>query len=147
MIKRILIALVAVAAVSASAMARDTYSRDASSLPKAAQTTLKNNFKANISVVKIEKELGRVSEYEVILNDGTEISFDRDGNWKDIEVAATKSVPSAFIPAAITQYIKTAQPNQKVIGISKERKGYEVELTNGVEMKFDKQGKFLRYDK
>ncbi len=147
MIRRILIALVAVAAVSASATARDTYSRDAASLPKAAQTTLKNNFKANVSVVKIEKELGRVSEYEVILNDGTEISFDRDGNWKDIEVAANKSVPSAFIPAAIAQYIKTSQPGQKVIGISKERKGFEVELTNGVEMKFDRQGKFIKYDK
>ena len=76
MIKRLLIALVAVIGVSAAAVARDTYAHDASVLPKAAQTTLSQNFKARVSVVKIDKDFGRISDYEVILTDGTEITFD-----------------------------------------------------------------------
>lgn len=145
--KKLLFGLVALLGISATAMARDTYAHDASVLPKAAQTTLANNFKAKVSVVKIEKDFGRISEYEVILTDGTEITFDRNGNWEDIEVSANRSVPSAFIPADIAGYIKKEQPGQKVIGISKERSGYEIELTNGVEMKFNKQGQFVKYDK
>ena len=67
-------------------------------LPKAAQTTIANNFKAKVSVVKIDKDFGRISEYEAILTDGTEISFDRDGNWDNVEVNKSASVPSSLIP-------------------------------------------------
>lgn len=147
MIKKFLIAIVAMVGIATAAMARDTYARDASVLPKAAQTTLANNFKAGVSVIKIDKDLGRISEYEVILTDGTEITFDRDGNWDNIEVGKKGSIPLAFIPQEIASYVKKNQPGQKIVGIDKERSGYEVELANGIDMKFDKQGKFVRYDK
>lgn len=147
MLKKIFIAIVAVIGLSVSAKASDTFAHDASVLPPAAQTTLKNNFKAKVSVVKIDKELGRISEYEVILTDGTEVEFDHSGNWKSVEVSASKSVPKAFIPDAVAASVKKLQPGQKVIGIEKKRNGYEVDLSNGVEMKFDKQGNFTKYDK
>ena len=145
MVKKLLIMIVAVLGISTAAMAKDTYARDASVLPKAAQTMIANNFKANVSVVKIESDFGRVSEYEVVLTDGTEISFDRDGNWDNVEVGEG-SIPKAFIPQAIADYVKANQPGQKIVGIEKERHGYDVELSNGIEMKFDKNGKFQRYD-
>lgn len=40
---------------------RDNYTHDVSKLPVAARTVLKNNFKAGVSHIKIEKDLGRVS--------------------------------------------------------------------------------------
>lgn len=143
--KKILLALIAVLGISASALAKDTYSRDVTVLPKAAQTVLAQNFKSKVSVIKIDKELGRISDYEVILTDGTEISFDRDGNWENIEVGVKSKIPSVFIPKAISNYVKTAQPGKNIVGIEKERGGYEIELSNGIDMKFDKEGKFLRY--
>ncbi len=130
----------------ATASARDKYSHDINTLPTAAQTTLKNNFKASVSHIKIDKELGRVSEYDVVLTDGSEISFDRNGNWKDVEVRKSGSVPSSFVPTAIANYIKKTQKNVKVIGIEKKKSGYEVELSNGVDMKFNSKGEFLRHD-
>lgn len=147
MIRKLLIAIIAILSVSVSATARDTYARDASVLPKSAQTILANNFKSKVSIVKIDKSFGRVSEYEVVLTDGTEITFDRNGNWDNIEVANTGAIPSALIPEAISGYVKKNQPGQKIIGIDKERSGYEIELSNGVEIKFDHQGQFVRYDK
>lgn len=146
MIKRLFIALIAVAGISTAAMARDTYAHDASVLPQAAQMTLAKNFKAEVSVVKIEKDFGRVSEYEVVLSDGTEITFDRDGNWDNIEVRKTMKIPSAFIPAAIAKYVKTNMSGENIVGIDKDRSGYDVELSNGVDMKFNKNGQFVRYD-
>lgn len=146
MMKRILMAVVVMLGFATAAMAKDTYSRDVNTLPKAAQTTLANNFKAKVSVIKIDKDLGRVSDYEVILTDGTEITFDRDGNWDNIEVGVKGKVPSAFIPTAISTYVKSHQPGQKIVGIDKERGGYEIELSNGVEMKFDKDGRFIKYE-
>lgn len=141
-----LLFLMAIGAISA-ASAKDTYAHDATVLPKAAQTTIANNFKSEVSLVKIDKNFGRVSEYEVILTDGTEISFDRNGNWDNVETSASKSVPSAFIPKGISSYVAKNHKGARVVGIDKERSGYEVELSNGIDIKFNKAGEFQRYDK
>ena len=116
MVKKLLIMIVAVLGISTAAMAKDTYARDASVLPKAAQTMIANNFKAKVNVVKIESDFGRVSEYEVVLTDGTEISFDRDGNWDNVEVGVQGSIPKAFIPQAIADYVKANQPGLSLTG-------------------------------
>ena len=144
--RRIIFILILLLSVLTAA-ARSNYSHNASDLPMAAQTVLKNNFKASVSHIKIEKDFGKVSEYDVILTDGSEITFDRNGNWKEIEVKSSSSIPSGLIPEAIAVYVKANQKKVKITGIEKNRSGYEVELSNGVEMKFDSNGKFLRYDK
>lgn len=129
-----------------SASARNNYSHDVKVLPIAAQTILKNNFKAEVSHIKIEREWGNISEYDVILTDGSEITFDSKGNWKDIEVRQNSSVPAKLVPDAISGYVKQNQKKAHITGIERKRSGYEVELSNGVEMKFNADGKFLRYD-
>lgn len=146
MVKRLLIALAVIMSISIAAVARDSYTHDASVLPQAAQTLLAQNFKAGVSVVKIDKDFGRVSEYEVILTNGTEITFDRDGNWKNVEVGGNATIPSALIPSQISEYVRANMSGQKIVGIEKERSGYDVELSNGIDMKFDKNGQFVRYD-
>lgn len=78
--------MVAIGVLSMSA--KDTYSRDVKVLPESAQTVLKNNFKVEVSHIKIDKDRGRVSEYDVILTDRSDISFYSDSNWKDVEVGA-----------------------------------------------------------
>lgn len=146
MMKKLLFAIVAMLGFAVCAQAKDTYAHDASVLPKAAQTVIADNFKAKVSVVKIDKDFGRIREYEVTLTDGTEISFDRNGNWDNVEVNNAKSVPSAFVPKAISDYVGKNQKGTRIVGIDKERNGYDIELSNGVEMKFDKAGNFKRYD-
>ncbi len=144
MFKKILLCL-AVALTPALAFA-DDYTHDATVLPQAARDVIHNNFDAAISVVKIDKDFGRVSEYEVVLTDGSEIQFDNKGNWKDIEAARGKTVPGSFVPNAIQTYVANNQKGAKVVGIERSRGGYEIELSNGIEMKFDKNGNFKRYD-
>lgn len=129
-----------------TASARDKYSHDVDILPEAAKTVLSQNFKSDVSHIKIGKEFGKIRKYEVILTDGSEISFDKHGNWKDIEVGRLKSVPSGLIPSPISKFIKSNQEKAKVTGIEKKAYGYEVELSNGVDVRFSEKGKFLRYD-
>ena len=145
--KKILLMLGLILGISAVASAKDTYAHDDSVLPQAARTTIANNFKAKVSVVKIDKDFGRISEYEVILTDGTEISFDLNGNWENVETNKSKAVPSGFIPKAISDYVAKNQPGTRIVGIDKERNGYEIELSNGVDIKFNKDGQFIKYDK
>lgn len=144
--KKLLFALFAAVLCVSVANARDTYSHNPSHLPVAAQTTISKNFKAKVSVIKIDKTLGRVDEYEVVLTDGSEITFDREGNWKDVEVAINKNVPAGFVPKAIADYVKNNQKGTRIVGIERDNKGYEVSLSNGVDMKFDRQGNFLKFD-
>lgn len=144
--KKLLLSMMAILGIAVMASAKDTYVHDASALPQAARTTIANNFKAKVSVVKIDKDFGRISDYEVILTDGTEITFDRHGNWDNVEVNNSREVPAAFIPRGISDYVSRNQRGARIVGIDRERNGYDVELSNGVEMKFDKAGKFRGYD-
>lgn len=143
--KKFLTVLLLTLCLATSACARDRRSRDVKDLPVAAQTILKANFKSQVSLIKIDTDWGRVSEYEVILSDGTEVVFDRAGNWKEIEMCCSSSVPDALIPKAIRDYVKSHMKGTKIIGVEHDSKGYELTLSNGVEMKFDSQGRFLRF--
>lgn len=146
MIKKLVLMVLLTLGVGTSLYARDSYSRDASALPETARTTISDNFKAKVNIVKTDKELGRVNSYDVILTDGSEISFDRQGNWNEIEVGRYSRIPQAFIPDNVSKYVKSKHPGQKIVGIEKTRSGYEVELANNVEIIFDKQGTFMKYE-
>lgn len=137
---------VVVIMAAVTAQARNNYSHDASILPATAKSTLKANFKAPVSLVKIDKDFGRISEYEVILTDGTEVTFDRDGKVKEVETAATSSVPAAFIPQPVNMYVKKYHSGLRVVGYEKKRSGCEITLSNGLELKFDKNNNFVKYD-
>ena len=145
--KKLFLTLALMIGVIVGVSAKDTYAHDASVLPESARTTISNNFKAGVSLVKIDKGIGGIHEYEVILTDGSEISFDKNGNWDNVETSKNKSVPDGFIPAGVKNYVAKNHAGTKIVGIDKERNGYEVELSNGIDMKFNKSGQFVRYDK
>lgn len=144
--KKFILAAVMMVGALLPAMAKDTYSHDPKVLPEAARTLIDKHFVAKVSVVKIDKDFGRISEYEAVLTDGTEISFDRDGKWDNIETARTAAVPAAFVPKAIAGYVAKNHPGVSIVGIDKERHGYDIELSDGTDIKFNREGKFLRYD-
>lgn len=86
-------------------------------------------------------------EYEVTLSDGTRIDFDKAGEWKDVDAAAGKTVPTGFYPSAIDENVAEVSPEAGINEISKENYGYEVELLSGVDMKFNHEGAFISFDK
>lgn len=112
-----------------------------SELPKAAQTFLSKHFPGD-DIRKVEKEQGRRgAEYDVDLVSGAEVDFRDNGDWKDVKAARGKAVPTAIIPAAISKYVSANHPGQSIVEISRKRGGYEVELSNGTELKLTEDAK------
>lgn len=130
-----------------AASASDHVTRDVSVLPQAALQTLHTDFAGQtVSFIKVDRDLGRISEYDVVLDNGTEVNFTRSGQWKEVDTARGSSVPQSMVPEAIASYVSRNIPKARIVGLERHRRGYDVELSNGVDMKFDAKGKFLRYD-
>lgn len=112
-----------------------------SELPEAAQTFITKYFSKD-QVRKVEIDNGyRGVEYEVDFESGAEVDFKSDGNWKEVKAARGSVVPAAIVPSAIANYVKTNFNGQSIVEISHMRGGYEVELSNGIELKLTKDAK------
>lgn len=114
-------------------------------LPDAARSFINEYFAENtISYIKKDRGLANIS-YEVVLQDGTEIEFDKSGNWDSID-CKRNAVPAGLVPDAISEYVQVNFPGQLIVKIDREAFGYEVELSSDLELKFDKNGKMLEID-
>ena len=102
-------------------------------LPAQAQTFIKTYFADK--TVAYAKQDG--AKYEVKFNDGAEVEFDRKGNWDNVDCKFT-AVPDAIVPEQIKNYVAANHPGALITKIDKERYGYEIELSNSLELKFDR---------
>ncbi|MBQ8737201.1 MAG: PepSY-like domain-containing protein [Bacteroidaceae bacterium] len=123
----------------------DIISQNISDLPVEAQSLIKKDFTNHkISYIKIDKDFISKS-FEVQFTNGDEISFDKKGAWTEIECDKT-SVPDKFIPAVIKEKVNQMFAGKKIRRIEKDKKGYEVELSDGKELSFDKKMKLREID-
>ena len=97
------------------------------------------------SHIQIEKNLIRISSYDVILTDGTNVEFNHKGEWKEIKRHGLP-IPQAIIPEVIQDLIKKNYSSNKVVKIEKEIRDYEIKLDNGLEMTFDLKGNLIDID-
>ena len=134
--KKVLSILVLVLATVQMAFAGDVITRDAKQLPLTARNFINQYFtKPQISHIKIETGILGSKSYEVLLTDRTEIDFDSNGNWTDVDCKKA-AVPAALIPA---RRLCRAP-------VSYRRSGVEVELANDYSLKFNKKGQFVSMD-
>jgi hypothetical protein len=85
-------------------------------------------------------------QYDVVLADGTQIDFDTDNMWDKIQSPMTNPVPVNLIPAPIVTHLRANFPDAMILKIDKERGGYEIELANGLELKYNQQGALMEMD-
>jgi len=110
-------------------------------LPASAQTLLKKHFAGKTPlVVTVDRD-----DYNVIYKSGEKVEFNKRGNWTEIECKRS-SVPPQFVPAQIKANVKSQFPKTKIIKISRDRKGYEIELNNGLEIEYNKNFKVVEVD-
>lgn len=107
-------------------------------LPLTAQKFVKKHFAdRKVLLAKMETEV-LSKNYEVTFEDGTQIDFDSKGNWETVDCHHTP-VPTAIIPAAIVNSVETTYPDAFIMKIEKDKKKYEVELSNHIELTFDQK--------
>ena len=139
-----LVALLCMALQSATCFADDRII-PVEQLPAAAQQFVKATFpEAKISFATKDAEFTG-TKYEARLADGTEIDFDKKGEWDKVD-CQMKSVPEALVPVVIAQYVKTNFSGAVITKIDKERYGYDIELSNDLELKFNKKGQVMEID-
>ena len=114
-------------------------------VPDAVAAFVKQYFpNATIAGVERDSDHGGL-EYDIYLNDGTQIDFDANNQWDKVE-CHSKGVPAALIPQAIANYVKSNYQNTIITKIDMEYHGYEIELANGLDLNFDKSGHFMGTD-
>lgn len=128
------------------ACARDKVTQDVSLLPTEARDMIKTYFpKAMVSYLKVDKHFFRTEGYDVRLSDGTDLEFNTKGQWTEVE-CHPQAVPAKLIPESIRKYVGRYYGDQQVKKIKHNRRGYELKLSNGLEVEFDNMGNFLRLD-
>jgi hypothetical protein len=110
-------------------------------LPAAAKAFVQTNFQGK-RILYAEKDW---NSYECRLDDRTKIEFNRKGVWKKVDCNMT-AVPAAIIPEAIRQYVSTNFAGTIITKIDKERYGYDIELSNDIDLKFNYQGALIGMD-
>ena len=114
-------------------------------LPEKAKTFITTNFAdQKVSYAKEETDFFEVT-YEVVFSQGTKIEFDSKGEWKEIDCKYTM-LDEKFVPDQIKAYVAKQWPDVKFVRIEKGRYGYEVDLTNGLELTFDKNFNLIEID-
>lgn len=119
---------------------------DFGDLPSEARSFIENYFpSADILSIVQEKEDGR-KEYQVKLSDGTDMEFDEDGEWTNIECYFSP-LPTGILPANVITKVEELHPEAYINGVEKELGGYVVEVTDagGIDwdMRFNAQIEYV----
>lgn len=133
-----------------SSCEKDEQSITVNDLPAVAQAFVKDYFGEGKILSTIKDKEGKNSfEFEVFMDNGVEIKFDQNGLWQEVDLRDDRqALPTVlFIHEAIRTYIETNYAGQGINGIERELYGFDVELTNDMDLVFDAQGKFIRIDK
>lgn len=142
--KRLFI-LISALAVTLSAMA---YERPVqfNQLPQKAQKLIEQHFaEVGFSYATYDMEVGD-SVYDVLLNDGTQIEFKNNGEWRKIECRRGGALPATLLPKAIVDYVTTTHPTQRIVEVERDRRDYDVKLSGDIELTFDSKGRIKWYD-
>ncbi len=114
-------------------------------LPEKAQKFL-TTYWTDVKVLKAEMDKdGLEVAYDVYLENKTKIEFDKRGEWKEIKSPMTE-IPKGVIMQNILDYVANNYSGSRIEKIKREHHHYEVELTNDIELKFNKKGEFKRVD-
>ena len=113
-------------------------------LPAAAQTFINDTYPdVKVSYAMVDDDLIR-PDYTVVLANGVKVQFDHDGSLEKIE--AREGVPASVVPVQILDYVKMYAPDAKVVDYEVSRFGYEVQLSNRMELNFNRNFKISRFD-
>lgn len=91
-------------------------------------------------------------DYDVTLTDYTQIGF--DGNlfgrlkWDEVDCTHTNftSVPDVLVPAEIAAYVGRIHDTQSIVKIARDGRNWDITLSNGIEVEFNKNFHVIDFD-
>ena len=85
------------------------------------------------------------TEYEAWLSDGTELDFDKQGEWTSVDCKFS-ALPSGILPEVIATDIAARYPESPAYKVEKQPGGYEIDIP-GWELYYNYQGTFIRAER
>ena len=143
--KKILLSALAIATLAVTQTMAEDVAITAQKLPQEAQSFLKTHYAQNKVLSAMHDRDFTDNDYTVYLDDGTKIEFDGSGKWESVKNHNGK-IPAGVVPSAIQTYVAEHFPSLGIEKIERKRYGYELELTNDLDLKFDSRGKFVGID-
>ncbi|MDR0712624.1 MAG: PepSY-like domain-containing protein [Prevotellaceae bacterium] len=117
-------------------------------LPAAGRAFIEAHF-TGVEIAAIVRETeGLGIEYSVYLLNGFEVDFTKSGEWDAVDGHGS-SIPENILnllPQSLTEYVANIFPNLQLVEVNKERYGYEIGLSNDLDLKFDSEGRFIGID-
>ena len=114
-------------------------------LPQKAQQFIKQHFpNKKVAYAKTERDFLE-TKYEVVFTNSSKLEFSRDGEWKEIDCKYAK-VPDAIIPPRIMEFVTTNYEGAAITEIDRDRRDYEIKLSNGLELTFDLKFNLIEID-
>lgn len=116
-----------------------------SQLPVPAQTFIQANYPNDkVSFATKDDDIIR-PDFNVVLVSGVRLEFSNSGRLKKIE-ARQNGVPVNLIPVQIRDYVKTYYPDATFIEYEIGRRTYEVQLSNRLDLKFNRNFQLIEID-
>ena len=115
-------------------------------LPEKAQMFLTKHFDGvEVLYAKADRDMGVITSYDVVLSGNVKVEFNRSGEWTNVDCEHSQ-VPNSVLPQGVLDYVSTKFAKAYVVEIERGLMGYDVKLSNDLDLDFDKNGKFLRVD-
>ncbi|MCW0239928.1 PepSY-like domain-containing protein [Campylobacter lari] len=120
-------------ALTTLALASCVFAKDmvvgVNALPANSKNFIQKHFTgSNIALVKQD-----IDSFDVYLDNGTELEFFTNGDWKEID-AKYRPIDTSFLSPNVLATIKKMHPNASIIKVEKEIQGYKFKLNNMMEM-------------
>lgn len=146
MMKKLIMIMTVLILGSATAMAIslpfDKYTIDRKDLPQEARDMLDEYFpKAKVSMIKVDKHLLKKPDYDVKLTNGTKIEFNSKGEWKLVD-GGKRSLPTTLLHKTAKNHFEKKYPKAKIVYVKKDLTGFDVRLSDGKSLKYDRLGIF-----
>lgn len=84
--------------------------------------------------------------YEVDFEDGSEVVFNSEGIWQQVDAPEGKVIPDGIAPQAIVDYLNEYYADYGITEINKTGYGYNVELITGLDLMFGPEGDFIGFN-
>lgn len=139
----LIIAVIAITGISCSA--KNSKKITTGQMPAEVSAFVNTHFGDKVISEVIRDSDNGITEYEIKFKGGDEIEVYADGAWKEIDCRKSH-VPAALVPDKIAEYVAANYPNEKIIKIDRDYNGYDIELSNRLDIDFNIEGDFLHID-
>lgn len=143
--KKNILILLSVFSIATTACADNYKTVPVEQLPAKAQTFVANYF-PGVKVALSRQEMDVFEKtFDVIFADGRKVEFNHKGEWTEVD-GVRQAVPAGIVPKSVADYVKTHYPDATINKIERDHKEVEVQLSNHVELTFNKKMQLIDID-